>query len=356
MANNNFIYNASAARVIFGEGSLQQLSNELDLLKSHRPLLLCTPGQLSGAENIAAMLGDRCIGIYDRAEIHVPAATVRNACDQAKSLRADSIVAYGGGSTIGLAKGIALELGLPILAIPTTYAGSEMTPIYGLTDKGLKTTGKNFRVLPKTVIYDPQLSAVLPVDISVASGLNAIAHAAEALYAKDANPITTILAEEGIRSMADGLRQLNITPNDLQARSTCLYGAWLCGLVLGNVGMALHHKLCHTLGGSFNLPHAQTHAVILPHAIAYNASSAPEAADRILKALGSDEVSAGTALYDFSREVNAPLTLRELGLTESDLDAATDISLANPYWNPRPLDKQEIRHLLQDAFEGNRPV
>ena len=352
----NFTYTGLPARVIFGKGSLQQLEAEIDRLGSRRALILSTPEQRDQAERIANILGERAAGIFDKAVMHVPIETAREAREVAKELGADCAIAIGGGSTTGLGKAIALESGLPILAIPTTYAGSEMTPVYGLTENGIKKTGKDPRVLPMTVIYDPELSATLPLGMSIMSGMNAIAHAAEGLYSQDGNPVMSLIAEEGIRAMAEGLERINQTPDDLDARSDCLYGAWLCSTVLGHVGMALHHKLCHTLGGSFNLPHAQTHTIVLPHAIAYNASAAPEAASRIVRALGGKHDSAGGALYDLAEKLGAPLTLQELGLTETDLDRATDIALANPYWNPRPIEREGIRQLLQDAYEGKRPA
>lgn len=356
VAFKSFTYTGLPARVVFGRGALQQLESEIDRLGARRALVLSTPEQRDQAERVAAQLGDRAAGVFDKAVMHVPIETAREARQVAKELDADCAVAIGGGSTTGLGKAIALDSGLPILAIPTTYAGSEMTPVYGLTENGLKKTGKDIRVLPKTVIYDPELSVSLPVGLSVTSGMNAIAHAAEGLYAQDGNPVMSLMAEEGIRAMAEGLRRVVRSPDDLDARADCLYGAWLCSLVLGNVGMALHHKLCHTLGGSFNLPHAPTHTVVLPHAIAYNAEAAPEAAARIVRALGGDQNSAGAALYDLAKELQAPTTLAELGLTEPDLDKATDIALSNPYWNPRPIERDGIRGLLQNAFQGVRPA
>jgi maleylacetate reductase len=351
-----FTYVGQPARVIFGPGTLQQLEAEIEQLGARRALILSTPEQRDQAERVAALLGQRAAGIFDKAVMHVPIETARQAREVAHQLGADCAVAIGGGSTTGLGKAIALDSGLPILAIPTTYAGSEMTPVYGITEAGLKKTGKDPRVLPRTVIYDPELTLSLPVSMSITSGLNAIAHAAEGLYARDGNPVMSLLAEEGIRALAKGMSALVAAPSDMSARSDCLYGAWLCGTVLGNVGMALHHKLCHTLGGSFNLPHAQTHSVILPHAIAYNLAAIPDAALRINRALGAEHTSASRALYDLSKSLGAPLTLRELGLTEADLDKATDIALSNPYWNPRPIERAGIRELLQNAYEGNAPM
>lgn len=348
-----FVYNGQPARVIFGQGSLQQLEAEIDRLGAKRALVLCTPEQRGQAEHVAQLLGSRAAEIFDKAVMHVPIETAREARDVARALGADCAVAIGGGSTTGLGKAIAMDSGLPILAIPTTYAGSEMTPVYGLTENGLKRTGKDPRVLPRTVIYDPQLTVSLPVDMSITSGMNAIAHAAEGLYAQDGNPVMSLMAQEGIRALAAGMKSIHRDPGNLDARGDCLYGAWLCGTVLGNVGMALHHKLCHTLGGSFNLPHAQTHTIVLPHAIAYNQSAAPALA-RISRALGVDS-SPAQALFDLSSSLGAPTRLKDLGLSEADLDRATDIALSNPYWNPRPIVAGAIRQLLQDAYDGVRP-
>ncbi|MGF6317885.1 maleylacetate reductase [Pseudomonas frederiksbergensis] len=355
MSTSPFIYNGQPSRVIFGQGSLQQLEAEIDRLGAKRALVLCTPEQRAQAEHIAHLLGDRAAEIFDKAVMHVPIETAREARELARKLGADCAVAIGGGSTTGLGKAIAMDSGLPILAIPTTYAGSEMTPVFGLTENGLKRTGKDPRVLPKTVIYDSQLTVSLPVDMSITSGMNAIAHAAEGLYAQDGNPVMSLMAEEGIRALAAGMKTIRHNPSDLDARDDCLYGAWLCGTVLGNVGMALHHKLCHTLGGSFNLPHAQTHTIVLPHAIAYNQSAAP-ALSRICRALNVEDCSPAAALFDLSSSLDAPTRLKDLGLTEADLDRATDIALSNPYWNPRPIEAKAIRQLLQDAYEGVRPA
>jgi alcohol dehydrogenase class IV len=349
----SFVYNGQPGRVVFGAGTLAQLGKEIETLGARRALVLSTPEQRASAERVAAMLGPKAAGIFDRAVMHVPIETAREARELARQLDADCAVAVGGGSTTGLGKAIALDSGLTILAIPTTYAGSEMTPIYGITEAGLKKTGRDARVLPRTVLYDPELTLSLPAGLSVTSGLNAIAHAAEGLYAVDANPVMDLMAEEGIRALGRALPGIRANPQDLQARSDALYGAWLCGLVLANVGMALHHKLCHTLGGSFNLPHAETHTIVLPHALAYNAKAAPEAMKRIARAL--EGRSAAQAVYDLARDNGAPVALREIGMKAEDLDRACDIALQNQYPNPRPLERPAIRQLLQDAFEGKRP-
>jgi maleylacetate reductase len=348
-----FVYNGQPGRVVFGAGAIAQLGKEIEALGARRALVLSTPEQRGSAERIAQMLGDKAAGIFDRAVMHVPIETAREAREVARKLDADCAVAVGGGSTTGLGKAIALDSGLPILAIPTTYAGSEMTPIYGITEGGLKKTGRDAKVLPRTVIYDPELTLTLPVGLSVTSGINAIAHAAEGLYSVDGNPIMDLMAQEGIAALGRALPAIRADAGDIEARGQALYGAWLCGVVLGNVGMALHHKLCHTLGGSFNLPHAETHTVVLPHALAYNAKAAPQAMDRIARAL--EGRSAAQSVFDLARDNRAPVALRDIGMQTGDLDRACEIALQNQYPNPRPLERAAIRQLLQDAFEGNRP-
>jgi alcohol dehydrogenase class IV len=346
-------------RVVFGTGSLAQLPNEIERLGATRALVLSTPEQRTSAEQVAAMLGARAAGVFSQAVMHVPIETARAARDEARRLNADCAVAIGGGSTTGLGKAIALDSALPIVAVPTTYAGSEMTPIYGLTEGGVKKTGRDVRVLPKTVIYDPELTMSLPLALSVTSGLNAIAHAAEGLYTPEPNPIIALMAEEGIAALARALPALHANLDDRHARRDALYGAWLCGAVLGHVAMGLHHKLCHTLGGSFNLPHAETHTVVLPHALAYNAAAAPEAMARIARALGradgGDPMSAARALHVLGTKLGAPTSLRAIGMPADGLDRAAELAVQTPYPNPRALEHRALRALLQRAFDGTAP-
>jgi len=238
-------------------------------------------------------------------------------------------------------------------SVPTTYSGSEMTTIYGLTDRDGKTTGRDARVLPRVVIYDPMLTLDLPVRVSAVSALNAIAHAVEGLYAKDGNPVVDLLAEEAIGTLAGALRTIVRAPRDVDARGDALYGAWLCGLVLGSVGMALHHKLCHVLGGTWDLPHAETHAVVLPHVAAFNAVAVPDAMMRVARALGRPTAAGG--LYDLVAELDIPTSLAAIGMPESGLDRAAALATANPYWNPRSVDVDSVRALLGDAWSGRRP-
>jgi maleylacetate reductase len=259
----------------------------------------------------------------------------------------------GGGSTTGLGKAIALSSPMPILAVPTTYAGSEMTPIYGITEGGAKKTGRSLAVLPKAVIYDPELTLTLPPALSAASGMNAIAHAVEALYSHEGNPIVSLMAEEGIRALSAALPSIMKNPADIASRGEALYGAWLCGIVLGSAGMALHHKLCHVLGGSFNLPHAETHSIVLPHAVRYNYDAAPEAMARIERALAAKPAPA--AIYDLEKDLGLPLALSELGLKASDLERAARIATEAPYPNPRKVEYAPVLELLRNAHGGLRP-
>ena len=349
----SFVYDALPGRVVFGVGSLDTIADEVARLGVAKALVLATPPQRAQAEDVARRLGAAAAGVFAEAEMHVPIEVAARARDEARRLGADACVAVGGGSTTGLGKAIALTYGLPIIAVPTTFAGSEMTPIWGLTEDGIKKTGRDPKVLPKTVIYDPTLTLTLPAAIAGPSGMNAIAHCVEALYAENANPIISMMAEEGIRALARSLPEVIAQPASLEARGDAQYGAWLAGAALGSVGMALHHKLCHTLGGSFNLPHAETHTIVIPHATAYNRDAAPEAMGRIARAMGGDDPAG--AIYDLGVAIGAKMALRDLGMTEADLDRAADIAVENPYYNPRPVTRAGIRALLDDAWHGRRP-
>ena len=349
----SFVYQMLPSRVIFGAGCLEKLPQEIERLGASKALVLSTPEQRQSGMDLVNRLGARAVGLFDRAVMHVPIETAEAAREEAKRLGADCCVAIGGGSTTGLAKAIALVSELPILAVPTTYAGSEMTPIWGLTEKGRKTTGRDPRVLPKTVLYDPCLTVTMEPMLSATSGMNSIAHCVEALYAQEANPIITMIAEDGIRALAESLPVVVKDPANLEARGRAFYGAWLGGIALGSVGMALHHKLCHTLGGTYNLPHAETHTVVLPHAVAYNEPAAPEAMERVARAMGAE--SAADGLYDLAAALGAPLSLAAIGMKAADLDRAAEIAVQNPYYNPRPITREGIRVLLGNAFEGRRP-
>lgn len=351
----SFVYEALPGRVRFGAGSIRSLAAEAEQLGLRRLLVLCTPNQRPLAEQAAAVLGSAAVGIFDQAAMHVPAATADAALEVVHRQQADGCVAIGGGSTIGLAKAIALETGLPSIALPTTFAGSEATPIWGITRDGVKTTGRDLQVLPRVILYDPELSRTLPGRIAAPSALNAMAHCVEGLYAENRNPIISMLAVEGTRALATHLPSLLRDPDNLEARTQCLYGAWLAGVVLGSVGMALHHKLCHTLGGSFGLPHAEVHAVILPHATAFNAEHAPQAMQQLATALKVAPEAVPGTLHDLAVETGAPTSLAALGLPAADLERAAELATRNPYYNPGPVTREGVLALLEQAYRGQRP-
>lgn len=345
---------SAAVRVVFGAGARSGVADEIRALGCSRALILSTPQQSESALAFAETIGDGAAGVFARAAMHTPIEVTEEAMRHVADVKADCLVAIGGGSTTGLGKAIALRTDLPQIVVPTTYAGSEATPILGQTEAGRKTTVTDPKVQPEVIIYDPELVRTLPLAMTVTSALNAMAHAAEALYARDRNPVSTALAVEGLKAFRSGLPKVLADPDGIDARGETLYGAWLCGTVLGQVGMALHHKLCHTLGGSFDLPHAETHAIVLAHAIAYNAAAVPDQLRPVCDVFGGQ--NAGLALHDFAGRVGAPLALRELGLAETDLDRAADLATEKPYWNPRPVTRDDIRRLLQAAWAGDAPA
>jgi alcohol dehydrogenase class IV len=339
--------------VIFAAGARARTAEELDRLKINRAIVLSTPQQAELAAEFSRDIGDRAAVVYPGATMHTPVEVTEAALDAARAVEANGILSVGGGSTTGLGKAIALRTDLPQLVIPTTFAGSEMTPILGQTERGAKTTLRSMKVLPETVIYDPDLVVGMPLKIAGPSGMNAIAHSIEALYPPDTSPLYLIYAEESIRALAHALPEIMENSGDGGAWEGALYGAWLAGLCLGGVGMALHHKICHTLGGSFNLDHAGIHCLMLPYTAVYNREAAPEAMKRAGRAMG--QADAAAALYRLSQQLGIYKNLRDCGLSEADLDRASDLAAANPYWNPRPVERGAIRAMLQQAYEGIQP-
>jgi maleylacetate reductase len=332
---DSFIYQMLPARVVFGRGTSTALPAEAERLGLSRLLVLSTPEQASLAGHVQQLLGERAAGAFHGATMHTPVEVTERALEVVRAERIDGVVAVGGGSTTGLGKAIALRTDLPQIVLPTTYAGSEMTPILGETQDGRKTTRRSPKIQPEVVIYDVDLTLSLPPAMSALSAFNAIAHAAEALYAPDGNPIVALMAEE---------------PGDPDARASLLYGAWLCACCLGTTTMGLHHKLCHTLGGLFDLPHAQTHAIVLPYALAYNAAAIPEAIARLRRAMQADEPIA--ALLQLERDCGIPLALRDIGMPHEGIALAVEQAMANPYGNPRPVEASALGELLERAWAG----
>jgi alcohol dehydrogenase class IV len=343
-----FDHQTYAQRVVFGAGSARtRLAAEVERLGGRRVLLVAAPSARKVAAELAADLP--LAGTVDEVRMHVPVEVAEAARRRADETGADLLLAVGGGSATGTAKAVALSSGLPIVAVPTTYAGSEVTPVWGLTEQGRKTTGVDERVLPRTIVYDPLLTLSLPVEMSIASGLNALAHCVDSLWAPRANPVDTALALEGAHALVSGLPQVHADPSATDGRSETLYGAYLAALAFAGAGSGLHHKICHVLGGAYDLPHAQTHAVVLPHVLAFNAPAAPVAVRRLARAL--DAADATAALDHLYTEVGAPRSLGALGLPEDRLpEAAALIVEASPPSNPRPVSEADALALLRAAF------
>ncbi|MGH8828825.1 MAG: maleylacetate reductase [Jiangellaceae bacterium] len=340
-------------RIVFGAGCLTELSAELEQLSLQRVLLIASRSARHIADDVAVHLGPQVAGRFNEVRQHVPEALAAKASGLAADVDADGVVTIGGGSATGLGKAVALATALPLVAVPTTYAGSEATPIYGVTGEH-KRTGRDDRVLPRLVMYDAQLTVSMPAAVTATSGFNALAHCVEALYAPGANPVTSLSAEEGVRVLARALPQAVKRPDDLTARSDALYGAYLAGSALAVAGSALHHTLCHVLGGSYGLGHGDVHTVLLPYVAAYNADSAPEAMRIVARALGSEDAASG--LRDLAETLQAPTSLSALGMLERGVDDVAQRAVAAiGNRNPRPVDVASVRRLLADAFAGLRP-
>jgi maleylacetate reductase len=355
MAMRIFTYDALPGRVIFGPGaSRQRLAEEVDRLGARRVLLIATERERELTEELSARLGKRIVGVFTGVTPHVPVEAAEKARELARRLKADCLLSIGGGSTTGTAKAIALAQPLPIIAVPTTYAGSEMTPVWGLTQGQRKTTGTSRDVLPQVVVYDPELTFSLPPFITGPSAMNAMAHCVEAFYAPGANSITSLMAEEGIRALAHGVPVAVEKPEDLEGRSQTLYGAYLAGAAFAVAGAGLHHKICHVLGGAYTLAHAEMHTVILPHVVAFNESAIPEVMERVARAIGAQSAAAG--LYDLAKRIGAPTALKNIGMKEENLNEAISLVLEKaPFDNPRPVDETGVRAILEGAYAGRRP-
>jgi maleylacetate reductase len=342
-----FAHDGVPQRVVFGPGAMVQVAEEAARLSLERVLVVATPG--SGGRlgaRIAEALGARSAGLHAQAVIHVPVEVARAGIAAARATAADGLVAAGGGSAIGLAKAIGHELGLPIIAVPTTYSGSEATPILGTTEGERKVTRRDDRVVPRTVIYDPDLSLDLPPAASAASGMNAIAHCVEAAWVPQATPVTLAFASEALRRFSVHLPRVIENGADREARGECLIAAWLAGGTL-TAGTGLHHKLAHVLGG-FGLPHAETHAILLPAVARFNLAAAPEARARLAAALGHDDPAA--ALAALLKRFPVPQRLRDLGLAEAKLAAAAAEAAALGISVPRPVTAAEAEALLAAIY------
>ncbi|CAN7501623.1 maleylacetate reductase [Pseudarthrobacter oxydans] len=340
-------------RVLFGSGkAAENFAAEVSRLGSTRVMVIASEFEAQIAADVTT--GIDVASFYDDVAPHVPIEKAEKARSKAAELGIDLLVCVGGGSTTGLAKAIAMTTGLPIIAVPTTYAGSEATNVWGLTEASRKTTGVDDKVLPVTVIYDAALTLSLPVDLSVASGLNALAHCVDSMWAPRADPINQALAAEGIRALNQGLPLIKDDPSSLLGREQALYGAYLSAVAFASAGSGMHHKICHVLGGAYNMPHAQTHATVLPYVLAFNAPYAPDAEVRIAAAFGADDALKG--LNALRETLSAPKALKDHGLAEENIAEAVKLILpAIPGSNPRPVTEENLEELLRSAYSGTAP-
>lgn len=331
------------------EGAAGAVAAEIEHLGARRVMVIAAPSETELATRVTTEISVEVV--HDSVRMHVPVDLAEQARRVAKESAVDAIVCVGGGSTTGLAKAVALTTGLPIVAVPTTYAGSEATSVWGLTEAAVKTTGVDPRVLPRAIVYDASLTVSLPVDLSVASGLNALAHCVDSMWAPSSDPIDRALAEEGIRALTAGLPVVVADPRHLQGREQTLYGAYLAAVAFSSAGSGLHHKICHVLGGRYDLPHAFTHAVVLPYVLALNAPHAPEAEERIARAFGSATAIRG--LQELRARIDAPRALRDVGLREEQIrDAAVSVLPSVPPSNPVRVTTDDLERLLRSAWEG----
>ena len=342
-----------AQRVVFGTGRVRDVPDELSSLGVGRALLIATQSAKPTADHLTNALGPNVVARVHEVVQHVPAGDVAAAMALVSETSPDGIVAVGGGSAIGLGKAAAVQTDLPLLAVPTTYSGSEATPIYGVTNEH-KRTGRDPRALPRVVVYDPALTASMPRQVTATSGLNALAHGVEALYAPGANPVTGLLAREAIDILARALPVAATRTDNLQARADALYAAYLAGWSIATAGTALHHTLCHVIGGTHAVGHGALHAVLLPYVVAYNAPAIPDSTAVVADALGTTDGPAG--LRRLAEELGAPTSLASLGLPEHALDDAVErtvVAVRNR--NPRPVEPASLRRMLDDAYAGRPP-
>jgi alcohol dehydrogenase class IV len=339
--------------VLFGSGdAAANIAQEVKRLGATAVMVIATPTSSSLTDRLAA---DIPVALrYSDIVMHVPVEVAERARAAAAEHGIDLLLCIGGGSTTGLAKAIALTTGLPIIAVPTTYAGSEATNVWGLTDGGTKTTGVDALVLPAVIVYDAALTLSLPVPLSIASGLNALAHCVDSMWAPRTDPLDQAIAAEGIAALRRGLPAVVADPTGLDGREQTLYGAYLSAVAFASAGSGLHHKICHVLGGKYNLPHAQTHAIVLPHVLALNAPAAPEAEFRLAAALHADRAIDG--LQALRTRLEAPNALRDIGFRREDIPAAAAAILPSvPAGNPAPVTTETLELLLLAAWDGADP-
>jgi len=363
-----FNYVSYAQEILFAPGVLARLRQTVEK-RGWQRCMLCTShsmrvgGQLGPIES---NLGEKLVAVFERVQPHVQDGQVATALAAAREKSIDLVIGLGGGSALGMAKAVGFDLQLPIVAIPTTYAGSEMTPVYGIThtdeDPPRKVTVSDPKVVPSLVFYDPQLTLDLPSALTASTGINALAHCIEALYSKTRNPLSSLAATEGVRHIHAALLKCYQDGKNLEARTEMLFGSHLAGLSLASVSMGLHHGLCHVLGGSANVPHGIANAIILPHAILFNADVTaaqliPAAEAMNVPEIGNNPKERIEALAQristLVRDMDLPQRLRDAGIREADLPRLAQLAFQNKTVqnNPKPItDVTQLESLLRDAW------
>ena len=349
------VFNAIPPRVVFGNGTFSRVGEEVKRFGAKKALVVCTPGRKKMAEKAAEYIGENCIGILPEAVSQVPIELAEMGREKTRQLGADCLVAVGGGASVGLAKGIAYEVKLPIIDIATTYSGSEVTGFCGMTINGVKRMHQSLNMLASTLIYDPELTLSLPVKVGAASAMNALAHCVDAVYVSTVNPVVAIAAAEGAKWVSVGGPEVVRKPDDLDARAKMLYGAYLSGIALTG-GFALQHGLAHVLGGTFHVEHGLAHSAVLPYVAAYNAKFAPEALKPVAAAMGSDVAGLGGAIYDLRAEMGLPASLQEIGFAEKDLATLVKITVdTDNGYNPAPVTEESVSAIVEQMWSGVRP-
>jgi alcohol dehydrogenase class IV len=341
------VHETLPCRVLVGRGARREIPGEIERLGARQVLLVSTGSAKAAAGELTEAFGSRLAACFDRPVVHTPVEVTAEVMGVVEQTGADSVVAIGGGSAIGLAKAVAARTGIAQIAVPTTYAGSEVTPVLGETEEGVKTTRRDPAIAPGTVVYDAELTVKMPVGLTLTSSLNALAHGVEALWAQDATAVTDGLATESIQGILSLLPEPLANPSGVSGRERLQSAAWLAGLCLAQTQMGLHHQLAHALGGTFGLPHAELHAMLLAHVLAFNLPAAPEAAARLARITGTDPVAVVSRL---ARSHNGPTTLSALGVPRDGLHAVAERVVARPYPNPRPLTVDGIDELLNQAW------
>lgn len=341
-------------RVIFGSGkAVENAVAAIDALSAQRVLLIADAFASEVSDAIASR-APIVARIHDIVQ-HVPAERARAAVAIALDDSIDAILTIGGGSSTGLAKIVARDTGLPIIAVPTTFAGSEATDVWGITEGERKLNGSDPKVLPRVIVYDAELSASLPGHLALSSGLNAVAHAVDSLWAPRADPINQALGAESLRALVPALRGLKNDPHDLDAREQALYGAYLAAVAFASAGSGMHHKICHALGGAYGLSHSEMHATVLPYVTAFNVPAAPAAAERIATAFGGSPADVAETLRAFRDELGIRGGLKALGLAESAIaDAAAIAFPLIPPSNPRSFTQDDIESIIGAAWRGEK--